>query len=271
MLELVDTHCHIQSVGLSDGERTTRELWSKSPELSAEIIVDSALKEGVTRMICVGCDLADSRLAIDFVSKRPNCWASIGLHPHEAQHYAGKNDKLEDFANLSSENKVIAIGECGLDYFYEHSPKSDQIEIMKFQIELALERDLPVIFHVRDAFDDFWPLFDSYKGIRGVLHSFTDNQANLDKALERNLYIGVNGIATFTKNPEQIEVYKSIPLKHLLLETDAPFLTPTPYRGTINQPKRVVQIAEFIAGIRDENLENLAAITTDNARHLFGL
>lgn len=271
MNQLVDTHCHIQSIGLSLGERSTAESWSKAPELTADTVVQAAVDSGVTKMICVGCDLTDSQLAIDFVKNRQACWASIGIHPHESQHFVDRPPLLEEFAALASQPKVVAIGECGFDFYYNHSPKEAQVEILKFQIELALKHDLPIIFHVRDAFDDFWPVFDSYHGIRGVLHSFTDNAANLAKAMERGLYIGVNGIASFVKDEAQLEVYRSIPLQKLLLETDSPFLTPTPYRGSINEPKRVVNIANFVADLRGEDRENLSAVTTSNARNLFGI
>jgi TatD DNase family protein len=172
---------------------------------------------------------------------------------------------------LATAPKVVAIGECGLDYYYGHSPKEKQIEVMKFQIELAMKHDLPVIFHVRDAFDDFWPVFDSYTGVRGVLHSFTDSAENLHKAMARDLYIGVNGIATFAKKPEQLAVYREVPLQKLLLETDAPFLTPVPYRGNINEPKRVRTIMEFLAGLRGEDRDVLARATTRNVQKLFGI
>lgn len=271
MSELVDTHCHIQSIGVDLGERTTSELWSNAQDLKADEVIQSAVASGVTRMICVGCDLADSQLAIAFVQDRVECWASVGIHPHEAEAYADNDNLLSQFGELASQPKVVAIGECGFDFYYNHSSKEAQIEILKFQIELALKHELPIIFHVRDAFDDFWPVFDSYHGIRGVLHSFTDNAANLAMAVERGLYIGVNGIATFAKDPAQIEVYRTIPLDNLLLETDSPFLTPTPYRGTINEPKRVVTISDFVADLRDEDREKLSAVTTSNARRLFGI
>lgn len=270
-MELVDTHCHIQSAGLDKGERITRELWAKAPELTPDSIADSAAEAGVTRLLCVGCDLEDSRLAIDFVQDRSNCWASAGIHPHEAKHFQGQKDKLEAFESLLERPKVVAIGECGFDFYYSHSPKAAQIEVLRFQIELALKHGKPLIFHVREAFDDFWPVFDDYKGIRGVLHSFTDTAANLEEALKRDLYIGVNGIATFVKDPGQLSVYKAIPPAKLLLETDAPFLTPTPYRGTINEPKRLSRVAEFLAELRGEDRERLAANTTANARTLFNI
>lgn len=268
-MELVDTHCHIQSAGLSKGERITRELWAKS-DLTGDVMVSAAAEAGVTRLLCVGCDLEDSRLAVDFAQNHKNCWASIGIHPHEAQHYQGGR-KVAEFAALTTESKIVAVGECGLDYYYEHSSKSEQLKVLEFQIGLALEAGLPLIFHVRDAFDDFWPVFDNYDGVRGVLHSFTDSAENLKKALDRGLYVGVNGIATFAKNPAQLEVYKSVPLTNLLLETDAPFLTPTPYRGTINEPKRLGAVADFLAELRGEDRQQLAEATTANARKLFGI
>lgn len=270
-LELVDTHCHIQSAGQRRGERATRELWAKAPDLTADVILANAKAEGVSQLICVGCDLEDSLNAVDFVQARDNCWATIGLHPHEAQHYADNSQKLSEFAALATKPKVVAIGECGLDYYYTHSPKPAQERVLKFQLELAKKHDLPVIFHVREAFDSFWPVFDDYVGIRGVLHSYTDSAANLDKALQRGLYIGVNGIATFTKNPAQQEMYKAIPLQKLLLETDAPFLTPAPYRGSINEPRHVGTVARFLAELREEKLENLVSNSTRNARQLFGI
>jgi TatD DNase family protein len=271
-MDLIDTHCHIQSAGPgAAGERATRELWAKTPDLKADDIVTDAAAAGVSAMMCVGCDLADSRLAVDFVKNRENCWASIGIHPHEAQHYAGNKQKLDEFAKLAAQPKVAAVGECGFDFYYNHSSREDQAEVLKFQIELALEHDLPMIFHVREALDDFWPVFDSYEGIRGVLHSYTDSADNLAKALGRGLYIGVNGIATFAKNPAQTEVYKSIPLSNLVLETDAPFLTPHPHRGKVNQPKLITEVAAYLSRLRGESLEELSAATTANARKLFGI
>jgi TatD DNase family protein len=269
-MEFVDTHCHIQSAGRDTGERITRELWAKS-DLKADQLVRDAQATGVTRLLCVGCDLTDSRLAVDFVKSRENCWASIGIHPHEAKHFANDQAKLRDFAALVDQPKVVAVGECGLDYYYSHSSSDSQAIILRYQIELALKHDLPLIFHVREAFDDFWPIFDQYEGVRGVLHSFTDTADNLEEALRRGLYIGVNGIATFTKDQAQLAVYKSVPSDRFLLETDAPFLAPKPYRGKTNQPKHIVTVAEFLADLRGESLADLAQATTRNARQLFGV
>ncbi len=270
-MELFDTHCHIQSAGQALGEQSTRDLWAKAKDVSIDQIVKQAHESAVQYMMCVGCDLQDSKLAVDCAANRDGLYASIGIHPHEAQRYEGQKGLLDEFAALVSHPKVVAVGETGLDYFYAHSPKTAQIAILRFQIELAIAHDLAIIFHVREAFDDFWPIFDSYPAgsIRGVLHSFTDSVDNMKRAVARGLHIGVNGIATFAREDEKRVMYRTIPLDSLLLETDAPFLTPTPYRGTINEPKHIRTIAEFLETIRGESQQKLAEATTKNAKALF--
>lgn len=270
-MELVDTHCHIQTIGNSASEPTTASLWSSNVNLTADKIIVSAQASGVTSFICIGCSLADSQAAIDFVQARSSCYASIGIHPHEAKSLADNQAKLKEFASLALKPKVIAIGECGLDFHYHYSSKADQMKLLNFQLQLAQKHNLPVILHVRDAFTDFWPLFDNYSGIRGVVHSFSDSQNNLHMAISRGLYIGVNGIATFTKSKAQLEMYKSIPHDKLVFETDAPFLTPVPYRGTVNEPKYIREIVSFVAKLKRTNVEDLAVASTQNARLLFGI
>ncbi len=254
MIELVDTHTHIHFPDY---------------ELDPEEVIIAAQKDGVTRLVCVGCTLKDSELAIDMAVRHDKIWASIGLHPHEAKDYVNDDVLLQQFRDLASNPKVVAIGECGLDYYYEHSSKEDQEKILRFQLTLAQEYDLPLIFHVREAFDDFFAILDDFEGTRGVVHSFTSDISTLDKILKRGLYIGLNGIMTFTKDKKQLDAAKAIPKDRLLLETDAPFLTPKPHRGTICQPKHVVVTAEFLSNLRGETLEELAAATTQNAKQLF--
>ena len=251
-MQLVDTHCHIH-------------------EADYPLAVDDVLKHagdaGVGKMICVGTNEASSRGAIEFASKYGHVFASVGVHPHDTKDGYGK------IAELAKQPKVVAVGEIGLDYYYNHSPRETQIKALETQMQVALDNNLPIIFHVRDAFDDFWPIFDTFhsanRRIRGVLHSFTDTQQNLDKAFERGLYVGVNGISTFTKDTDQQKLYANIPLDRMVLETDAPFLTPTPYRGTVNEPAFVSEVAKFHAGIRGLNPEDVASATTANAITLF--
>ncbi len=269
--ELVDTHCHIhEAVQNFTNNSETRERWQQSDAGTPDEIIQTAVAEGVTRIICVGTALADSELAVNFVQTRPQTWATIGIHPHEAKDHLDKKT-LESFAVLADKPKVVAVGECGLDYFYNHSSKADQEKVLRFQIELALAHDLPITFHVREAFDDFWPIFDEYKNIRGVIHSFTGTRNDLDAILSRNLYVGMNGIMTFSKNPEQLEIAKAASLASIVTETDAPFLTPAPFRGKICEPRHVRVTAEFLAKLRGETLDQFAAATTQNARQLFGL
>lgn len=268
-MQFIDTHCHIQSASSMAKPDFTSEKWQKIENVSTDLLVDNAIAVGVNQMICVGCDIEDSILAVKIAQTRSELVASIGIHPHEAKLVVDDEAAKQQFKELAVEDRVVAVGECGLDYFYNHSPKADQIAVLEFQLGLALDNNLPVIFHVREAFDDFWPILGNFKGVRGVLHSYTDNQANLDKALSEGLYIGVNGIATFTKDNEQLKVYKNIPADRLLLETDAPYLTPTPFRGSMCQPKHIVYTAEFLSELRRVELEELASTTTTNARKLF--
>ncbi len=255
-MEFVDTHCHIHFADY---------------QLDPEEVIADAKADGVTRLLCVGCTLEDSEAAIAMAARHDHIWATIGLHPHEGALYVHNHHALQQFRDLAARPKVVAIGETGLDYYYEHSPKDDQKRLLRFQLDLAVEHGLPLIFHIREAFADFWEIFDEYRGITGVVHSFSAGPKELDQALERNLHIGLNGIMTFTKDQRQLEAAKAIPLDKLILETDAPFLTPVPFRGTICQPKHVVVTARFLAELRGEELGKLAEVSTKNATTLFNL
>lgn len=262
-MEFVDTHCHIHFPDY---------------ELDPEEVIASANEVGVTRLLCVGCTLPDSKLAVNMAARYKNIWASVGLHPHEGSEYVHDDIALQQFHELAGKPKVVAIGETGLDYYYNHSPKEDQEKLLRFQLDMALEHNLPLIFHLRGSkddenqvYDDFFALYDQYTGLRGVVHSFSTNRRILDKILEKGLYVGLNGIMTFSKNADQLAAAKAVPLDKLLLETDAPFLTPVPYRGKICEPKYVGVTAEFLANLRGENLANLAAATSSNAEALFKL
>ncbi|HSX17299.1 MAG TPA: TatD family hydrolase [Patescibacteria group bacterium] len=270
-IQLVDTHCHIHEAWKSvNGADATAKLWDKAGRPDIAGILDRAAEAGIAKMLCVGTTLPDSELAIEFVAGRAQCRASIGIHPHEAKDYAGQAKKLAAFAALAAKPGVVAVGECGLDYFYNHSSKQDQEAILRFQMELALQHDLPMVFHVREAFEDFWPIFDEYKGLRGVIHSFSAGTQELEQILSRGLYVGLNGIMTFTKHVKQLDAAKAVPQGFLLLETDAPFLTPQPFRGSICEPKHARVTAEFLAQLRGESLETIASATTRNAQSLFG-
>ena len=267
---LIDTHCHIhEALDHFDRESETRIRWQRADNLTPEAMIRAAADAEVKYLLCVGTSLADSALAVDFVQAHPGTLASIGIHPHEAQVHNCEH-VLKRLRLLAGKPKVAAVGECGLDYYYNHSPKAIQEKLLRLQIELALEHNLPLVFHVREAFPDFWRIFDEYRSIRGVIHSFSADRTILDQILTRDLYIGLNGIMTFTKDPGQLDAARAVPLDRLVLETDAPFLTPAPYRGTICEPKHVRVTAEFLAKLRGESLNVLAESTTKNANKLFG-
>lgn len=256
-MEFVDTHAHLHL---------------ESYKLDADKVLEDAKAAGVSRVICVGTTLGDSEKAIQFASSRQAVWASVGVHPHDAQTFGadsqGHITKLEE---LSKKSKVIAIGETGLDYYRSKSSKQDQESALRAQLALAAAGGLPVILHVREAWPDFWRILDDYGRLPGVIHSFSAHPKQVEAALSRDLYVGLNGIMTFTNDKLQLEAAKRIPLEKLLIETDAPFLTPTPFRGTICESKHVRVTAEFLADLRGESLEKLGEMTTKNAIDLFRL
>lgn len=255
---LIDTHCHIHEPIF---------------ELNPDEALERARQAGVEKVICVGTSEESSRLAPGFAKDRQGVYFSLGVHPHDTKDgYQAIARQLKELQSDDSvRDKLVAIGEVGLDYFYNHSPQDVQIAALENQLQLALDYNLPVIFHVREAFDDFWPVFDNFPGLRGELHSFTDTRDSMEKALERGLYIGVNGISTFTKDAQQRELFASIPLEKMLLETDAPFLTPVPFRGKINEPAFVREVAQFHADARGVSFDEVASKTTANATALFYL
>jgi len=227
-------------------------------------------------------------------------FAAIGVHPHDSKEFSEQDLKdLRDlirpsFASLSGESsqtshmdspnklandkgRVAAIGEIGLDYFYEFSPREKQIRALEMQMQLATDSNLPISFHVRDdhansgaVWRDFWPILNNFPDIKGALHSFTDTIENLEKGLNRGLFIGVNGIVTFAKENE-LDMWRAIPLNRMLLETDAPFLSPVPFRGQKNQPSFIPKIVEFLSDLRSETFQEIAKQTTQNAENLFNI
>jgi TatD DNase family protein len=261
---LVDTHCHIHD-----------------PEYNydQEEVIATARDEGIASMICVGTSAQNSQTAVDFCSTRAGIYASVGLHPHDAK--LGEDD-FELLASLALHPKVVAIGECGLDYYYSNSPKIDQKQALEYQIQLAMSLNLPLIFHVRDpkehdfisvgeAFQDFFAVIDLYPGIRGVVHSFTGGVETLKEVEKRGMYVGINGIATFTKDENQKNAYVEANIDQIVLETDSPFLTPSPLRGSMNVPANVRLVAACLAEMRDTPLNQLIEATTRNAHALFNL
>lgn len=260
-LILIDSHCHLHD----------KEFFNDNQR---QVMYQRAIDQKIG-MICVGTDVKTSGQAVEFTKNRSNTWAVIGIHPHDAKN--GGVAEIRHLLELKSP-KIVGIGEIGLDYFYDNSDRVVQQKILREQLALAQESNLPISFHIRDektasgaVWRDFWPIFDEFSGLRGVLHSFTDTQENLDAGFQRGLFVGLNGISTFTKDEKQIELYKNIPLDKILFETDAPFLTPKPFRGTINEPSYVRLVAEHWAEQRNIDFAALAKIATNNTRQIFGI
>lgn len=259
-MKLVDTHCHIHDSEFFDAG-------------SAELAYQKAVESGVDMMLLVATSLESSRAATEFAHSHPeHSWASIGIHPHEALNLKVDMESLRSIlSKMADDKKVIAVGECGFDFYYNDRSKAlqSQGQLLEVQLQVASDHGLPVSFHVREAFDDFWPVFDNFPNIKGVLHSFTDRQKHVDKALSRGLLFGINGISTFTSHSWQRDLYRGLPIENIILETDSPFLTPVPRRGTINTPENVIYITNFMAELRGEDAGYIAEVTTKNARKLF--
>ena len=250
---VIDTHCHIHD----------SEFFLENREEAYEVS-----REAGVSMVCVGTNVQSSQEAVEFCRTHEASYPVVGIHPHDA----GDN-KSEDIRALVETNrdKIIGIGEIGLDYFYDHSPREVQMERLREQLQIASDYNLPVSFHVREAFEDFWPILDEFPGITGVMHSFTDTKENAEEAIKRGLYIGINGISTFTREAWQQQLYAGLPLEKIVLETDAPFLTPKPFRGKMNVPAYVGRVAEHQAMLKNVSPTDVMRITTANAKSIFGI
>lgn len=255
-MELVDTHCHLQF---------------EKPEQNLDSVLQNARAAGVSRLLCVGTSIDDSQKAVELAVTHENIWAAVGAHPHDGKDFFKDPKGQTKLQALYKKPKVVAVGEVGLDFYKNYSPKEEQEKLLRMQIELGLPAGLPFIFHVREAFKDFWRIFDDYKNLRGVIHSFSASPAELEQVLSRDLFVALNGIMTFTVDKQQLAAAKLVPKDKLLLETDAPFLAPKVDRGKVCEPKHILDIANFLANLRGEDIKDLASYTTENAVALFKL
>lgn len=256
MTYFVDSHCHLNMLDLSpyDGD--------------LDRIVDAARGAGVQTMLNIGVDLVGAQAVIDTAQRYAGVYASAGVHPHDSMDEALDIEKLRA---LASQEKVVAIGETGLDYHYHETGHDAQQRAFAQQIALANELDLPLIIHTRDAKADTLRLLKEGDAKQAVLHCFTEDWAMAKAGLDMGFYVSISGIVTF-KNAAQVqEVASKVPLDRLLIETDAPYLAPVPYRGKKNEPKHVVEVAAFIANLRGIAIEALAVATADNFHRLFAV
>ncbi|MBU1083045.1 TatD family hydrolase [Patescibacteria group bacterium] len=258
-MSYVDTHCHLNF----------------SPyHKDLEAVIARSFEAGVEKLINVGTDFPSSRESLNLAHRYGNIFATVGLHPHDARLF---NDKLSlELENLARDSKVVAIGEIGLDYFRNLSTRDAQRTAFVGQLKLALKLKKPVVIHCRDAYGDVLEILDEvYLSEKnhpiGVIHSFSSSTNYLQEFLKREFYIGINGMVTYPNNQNLVAAVKLCPEDRLLIETDAPYLTPQVYRGKRNEPMHVIEVAKAVAEIKQCSLSETMHFTTNNAKALFGL
>ena len=250
---LTDTHCH---------------LYYKDLKKDLQGVFDRANKLGVNRFICAATNMEDVHQCIEIAENYDQVFCSSGIHPHDTKD-APKN-YIEKIYNLMSNDKMVAIGEIGLDYFRNISDSNIQKKRLREQLKIALEIDKPVIIHNREADEDMIEILNEFPEVSGVAHCFSSNLDMANQFLELGYYISFSGNLTF-KNSHLPSVAKELPLDRLLVETDSPFLSPVPFRGKPNEPARVRYVAEKLAEIHNIALEEIANITSENASKVFRL
>lgn len=255
---IFDSHCHI------DTEKFDRD---------RAAVIDRAHESGVRRMIVIGAGsgVDACRRGVGLAKEVDQMWASVGIHPHNAG--TAEPWMMEVIEELCAEPEVVAIGETGLDYYYTYSTPQEQQKSFREFIRLALKVDLPLILHVRDAHEDARRILDEEGAAKvgGVVHCFTGTPDDAEKYVEMGFHLGIPGIVTFRRPGSLPKVVEDTPLDRILVETDSPFLAPTPYRGKRNEPAYVVHVVEKIAEIRELPVDEVARITTENTNRLFGL
>ncbi len=251
-MKWIDIHCHLNYLEQDPAEA-----------------VKSAIDAGVGRMITIGTEPEDHLIVLELAKKfSPHVYCTMGVHPHEAIKYSEECEQYM-ISNFPDE-RVVAVGEMGLDYYYDHSPREQQQQVFRRQLELAKEFDLPVQIHTRDAEEDTINILKEFNGeITGVVHCFTGTQWLADEALKLGLNISISGVVTFKNANSLREIVKSLPKDRIHVETDAPFLTPVPFRGKKNQPVYVASTGEYVAELLGLETEELAKITRENTFKVF--
>lgn len=254
-MELVDTHAHLDF-----------------PEFDRDRddVIRRAHEAGVTTLINVGVDLRSSRASVQLAERFPGLYAAVGIHPHDAK--TATQSALTELRTLASHPKVVAIGEIGLDFYRDHSPREVQRTLFRQLLELAKELRLPVVIHARDAWEEVLAIVREVMGKRGqgVFHCFPAGVEGARQVLEMGYYVSFTGVVTF-KNARAAAVLAEVPLDRLLLETDCPFMAPEPHRGKRNEPAYVQLVAQKAAAVLGVPVAQVAQVTTGNARRLFGL
>ena len=252
---LIDSHCHLSYDGLVD---------------QIPAVIERAHQKGVTHMLCICSNLSEFEVVSQLAETNDNVFCSVGIHPHDSEKEAEAD--VQTLVNLANHRKTIGIGETGLDFFYDNSPRIIQEKNFRTHIGAARESGLPIIIHTRDADDKTISILrEEYRNgpFSGVIHCFSAGEALAKAALELGLYISLSGIITFQNANELRETVKSLPLNRIMVETDSPFLAPVPVRGKQNEPAFVVHTVKKLAEIFAVSFEEIAEITTKNFFDLF--
>ena len=259
MRGVTDTHAHV--------------FWKTFDEDRDEVFA-RARAGGVERIVLVGTDLPTSRRAFEIAAEQADVHPTAGVHPHDA---AGADESVRSaIAELCARPECVAVGETGLDFFKEYSPRADQELNFRWHLELAKALDKPVVIHCRDAHERTVALLEEARAaggrpVRGVMHCYSMGPEELPPYLELGLHISFSGVVTYPKNEANRAAAREVPVERLLVETDCPFLSPQSRRGKRNEPAYVVEVLERVAQVRGEDPARLAAVTSDNAARLFGL
>lgn len=252
---LFDSHCHLTDPVFADDRGA---------------VIDRAVAAGVGAMTTICSDAADLDRVLELTASRPEVWGTAGIHPHEAVHATpGALDRVR--AVVRSHPRIRAIGECGLDYHYDHSPRDVQREVFRAQLHMAAELGRPVVVHCREADGDVAELIREFAGHAiGVLHCFTGSAELLATALDAGWYASFSGMVTFPRFAAR-DLLRSVPSDRLLIETDSPYLAPVPHRGKRNEPAFVARVGEKVADLLGTSVAEVAEACTENARRFYGL
>jgi TatD DNase family protein len=258
-MDLIDSHAHIDFPQFAEDR---------------EAMLERARVAGVSALLAIGTGPGPEKLdsAIPFADQHDWIYATVGIHPHEAEQVTPKH--LEQLAKLARHEKVIAWGEIGLDYFYDHSPRHVQQRVFREQMALAQQAKLPIIIHCRDAWPDCLNLLEEVwkpTGLGGILHCFTSTLEDARRGIEMGFLVSFAGNSTYPKTQNIRDVAKELPLENILIETDAPYLAPQPFRGKRNEPAYVAEVARTLGSVRNLSPDEVAATTSENFRRFFGL
>lgn len=267
---LIDTHCHL-NIMVKQHEQT---LLHNDMQPLAQAIVDNAHAHHVTTIINVGTSFIESKNCITLAQWFSNCYAVVGIHPNDCKEDWRKElHDIEQFLKQKNDLKIVGIGECGLDFHYPDYNKHRQKDAFKAQIECALEHDLALVVHTRDARDETLRILEEYKNelSRGIIHCFSEDLQFAQQVIEWHFALGIGGTISYPKNNYLRDVVTNVNLSDIVLETDAPFLPPQSMRGKMNHPSNIALIAQYIAELRSEDFEMIASATTENASAIFKL